>query len=193
MKKRIALVLAAMMAVGSMGMVSFAEETEAPVVELNWEDVEPIVEASGAEGDFVTFDEVAVKMWLPMVLDEIDLTEEDKEEGYIGYYEAGEDAESEAAVSVVYVDLGGMELSEYAEKVAEEDGVSDVEMAVENGLSCVTYELKDQDSGVIAFMTEAGYVLEVTCTPISTEEAQTMLAFIASSIMPTEEAAETEA
>ena len=193
MKKKIALVLAAMMAVGSMGMVSFAEETEAPVVELNWEDVEPIVEASGVEGDFVTFDEVALKMWLPMVLDEIDLTEEDKEAGYIGYYETGEDAESEAAVSVVYVDLGGMELSEYAEKVAEEEGVSDVEMAVVNGLACVTYELKDQDSGVVAFTTEAGYGLEITCSPISTDEAKSMLAFIVSSIMPTEEAAETEA
>ena len=65
MKKKIALVLAAMMAVGSMGMASFAEETEAQVTELNWEAVEPIMEAIGIEGDFVTFDEVAVKMWLP--------------------------------------------------------------------------------------------------------------------------------
>ena len=193
MKKKIALVLAAMMAVGSMGMASFAEETEAQVTELNWEAVEPILEAIGIEGDFVTFDEVAVKMWLPAILDEVELTDEDNEAGYIGYYETGEDAESEAAVSVVYVDLGGMELSEYAEKVAEEDGVSDVEMATVNGLPCVTYELKDQDSGVLAFMTEAGYGLEITCSPVSTEEAQSMLAFILSSIMPTEEAAETEA
>ena len=78
MKKKIARVLAAMMAVGSMGMASFAEETEAQVTELNWEAVEPIMEAIGVEGDFVTFDEVAVKMWLPSVLDEVELTDEDK-------------------------------------------------------------------------------------------------------------------
>ena len=192
MKKRVALVMAAVLAAGSMGMVSFAGETEAQVTELKWSDVEEFIEESGIKGDFVTFDEIAVQMWLPEILEEVELTDEDKEAGFIGYYETGDDAEEKAAVSVVYVDLDGMDISEYAEQLAEIDGVSDIEIGFVNGLPCVSYEMKDQDSGTLAFMTEAGYGLEVTCTPVSGEEAQTMLAFILSSIMPEEEA-ETEA
>lgn len=190
MKKRIALVMAAMMVAGS--MTAFAAETEAPVTELNWSDVEEALEQSGIEGDFVTFDEIAMQMWLPYDLEDVELTDEDKEAGFIGYFETAEDAEDKAAVSVVYVDMSGMDLSEYAEQLAEIDGVSEIEPGYVNGLPCVSYEIKDQDSGTVAFMTEAGYALEVTCSPISSDEAKAMTAFILCSIMPEEEA-ETEA
>lgn len=191
MKKRIALVLAAMMAAGSIATVSFAEDA---VTELNWSDVAEAVEKSGLEGDFVTFDEVAVQMWVPSVLSEVELTDEDKEAGFIGYFATEEGAEQEAAVSVVYVDLGGMELDAYAEELAGIDGVSEIELGYVNGLPCVSYEMEEQDSGSMTFMTEAGYALEVTCAPVSTEEAMTVAAYIMCSIMPTEEAeAATEA
>lgn len=192
MKKRIALIMAAMMVAGSMGMTCFAAETEAPVAELNWSDVEEYLDQLGLEGDFVTFDEVAVQMWLPKEMKEVELTDEDKEAGFIGYFESSDDAEEAAAVSVVYVDLDGIDLSDYADMLAEMDGVSDIEPGVVNGFPCVSYLIEDQDSGSLTFMTEAGYGLEVTCSPVSTEEAQTMAAFIMSSIMPEKEA-ETEA
>lgn len=191
MKKGIALVMAAMMVAGSMGTVCFAGETEAPVTELNWSDVEGYLDQLGIEGDFVSFDEIAMKMWLPDNLKEVELTDEDKEEGFIGYFESTDDSEEQSAVSVVYVDLDGMDILDYADQLAGMDGVSDIEPGIVNGLPCVSYEMKDQDSGTLAFMTEAGYGLEVTCTPVSSDEAQAMVAFILSSIMPDEEA-ETE-
>ena len=192
MKKGIALVMAAMMAAGSMGTACFAGETEAPVTELKWSDVEGYLDQLGIEGDFVSFDEVAMKMWLPDNMKEVELTDEDKESGFIGYFESTDDSDEDAAVSVVYVNLDGMDISEYADQLAEMDGVSDIEPGIVNGLPCVSYEMKDQESGTLAFMTEAGYGLEVTCTPISSDEAQTMVGLILSSIMPEEEA-ETEA
>ena len=191
MKKGIALVMAAMMVAGSMGTVCFAGETEAPVTELNWSDVEGYLDQLGIEGDFVSFDEIAMKMWLPDNLKEVELTDEDKEEGFIGYFESTDDSDEQSAVSVVYVDLDGMDILDYADQLAGMDGVSDIEPGIVNGLPCVSYEMKDQDSGTLAFMTEAGYGLEVTCTPVSSDEAQAMVAFILSSIMPDEEA-ETE-
>ena len=191
MKKGIALVMAAMMVAGSMGTVCFAGETEAPVTELNWSDVEGYLDQLGIEGDFVSFDEIAMKMWLPDNLKEVELTDEDKEEGFIGYFESTDDSDEQSAVSVVYVDLDGMDIMDYADQLAGMDGVSDIEPGIVNGLPCVSYEMKDQDSGTLAFMTEAGYGLEVTCTPVSSDEAQAMVAFILSSIMPDEEA-ETE-
>jgi hypothetical protein len=184
--------MAAMMAAGSMGTVCFAGETEAPVTELSWSDVEGYLDQLGIEGDFVSFDEIAMKMWLPDNLKEVELTDEDKEEGFIGYFESTDDSEEQSAVSVVYVDLDGMDILDYADQLAGMDGVSDIEPGIVNGLPCVSYEMKDQDSGTLAFMTEAGYGLEVTCTPISSDEAQTMVGLILSSIMPDEEA-ETEA
>lgn len=187
MKKGIALVMAAMMVAGSMGTVCFAGETEAPVTELNWSDVEGYLDQLGIEGDFVSFDEIAMKMWLPDNLKEVELTDEDKEEGFIGYFESTDDSEEQSAVSVVYVDLDGMDILDYADQLAGMDGVSDIEPGIVNGLPCVSYEMKDQDSGTLAFMTEAGYGLEVTCTPVSSDEAQAMVAFILSSIMPDEE------
>ena len=192
MKKQIALVMAAMMVAGSMGTACFAGETEAPVTELNWSDAEEYLDELGIEGDFVSFDEVAMKMWLPGNMQEVELTDEDKEAGFIGYFESTDDSDEKDAVSVVYVNMDGMDISDYADQLAEMDGVSDIEPGIVNGLPCVSYEMKDQDSGTLAFTTEAGYVLEVACTPVSSDEAQTMAGFIMCSIMPDEEA-ETEA
>ena len=48
---------------------------------LNWETVVPILEAGNVTGEFYTFDEIAVKIWLPEGLLPVELTEEDKKNG----------------------------------------------------------------------------------------------------------------
>lgn len=177
--KKLALALAAMMTVACFSTVSFAEET----VTINWSDVEEIVEASGVKGSFVTLDEIAVKMWMPDDLKPMELTDEDKDAGFIAYYT---NEEGDAAVSVVYADVNNMSLDEYFEYLEAADGVSDIEFGVLNGLECVTYEMKETDSASIAFATEAGYVLEVTLAPMSDEEFAPLASFITCSIMPEE-------
>ena len=146
---------------------------------LNWEAVEPILAAGNVNGQFYTFDEIAVKIWLPEGLNAVELTEEDKANGYIGYFTPDDES---AAVAVMYVDLNGMSLEEYAQYLASEADVTEIEMATVNGFPCVTYKLPAQDSVSITFTTEAGYALEVTCTPASVENAELVWGAVVASI-----------
>ena len=157
------------------------ETTEEGTNSLNWEDVEPILEAGEVNGDFHTFDEIDVKIWLPEGCDPVELTDEDKENGYIGYFMPEDES---AAVAVVYVDVNGMSLEEYAEYLASEDDVAEVEAGTVNGFPCVTYKMPENDSMNITFTTEAGYALEVTCTPASEENAELVWGVVMASIQP---------
>ncbi len=98
MKKLFALMLALCL----MGSVAMADAN------LTWDAVAETAEQ--VDGGFQTFDEIAVKIWMPAVLQAVELTDEDKEAGYIGYYAT---ADESAAVSVMYVNVEGMTLEEY--------------------------------------------------------------------------------
>lgn len=174
MKKFLAVVMALCL------MMSCALAEEAPA--LNWADVEPVLEASGVTGEFYTFEEIAVAIWMPEGLNPVELTDEDKENGFIGYF-APED--QSASVSIVYVDVNGMSLEEYGEYLTNEAGATEVEVATVNGLPCVSYKLPEQDSVSITFTTEKGYALEVTCAPLSEENAELVWGAVVASIQPT--------
>ena len=156
---------------------ALAEETPS----LNWEDFAPILEAGGVTGQFYTFDEIAVKMWLPDGINPVELTEEDTSKGYVGYFMPDDES---AAVAVMYVDVNGMTLEQYAEYLTGEADATEVEMGTVNGLPCVSYKLPEQDTVNIAFTTEAGYILEVTCWPLSEENAELVWGAVVSSIQP---------
>lgn len=150
---------------------------------LNWETVVPVLEAGNVTGEFHTFDEIAVKIWLPEGMLPVELTEEDKENGYIGYFMPEDES---AQMAVMYVDINGMSLEEYAQYLASEDSVTDVEAGTVNGFPCVSYKLPAQDSVSVTFTTEAGYALEVTCTPASEENAELVWGAVISSIQAAE-------
>ena len=171
MKKLLCVLIALMM----MATVALAEEAPA----LNWEDFQPVIEASGLTGDFYTFDEIAVKIWLPEGLNPVELTDEDRENGFIGYFMPEDES---AAMSVVYVDISGMSLEEYAESLAAEGDVTEIEVGTVNGLPCVSYKMPEQDSVSVTFTTEAGYALEITCTPVSEEGAEMVWGVVIGSI-----------
>ena len=170
--------LCVLMALCLMMSAALAEEA----VELNWSDFEPILEAGGVTGQFYTFDEVAVKMWVPDGLEPVELSEEDVAKGFIGYF-APEDGS--AAVSIVYVDINDSSLEDYAAYLPE-TGATEIETGIVNGLPCVSYKLPEQDSVSVTFTTEAGYALEVTCTPLSEENAELVWGAVISSIQATE-------
>ena len=156
---------------------ALAEELPA----LNWEDFEPIMEASGVTGEFVTFDEIAVKIWIPDGMIAGELAQEDIDKGFIGCYMPEDQS---ASMSVVYVDTDGMTLEQFGENLANLEGVTEIEYGTVNGLPCVTYQIPDQDSVSIAFTTEAGYILEVTCWPLSEENATLVWGAVTASIQP---------
>ena len=170
MKKLVVLILALCM----LCSVAFADE-------LTWASVEEA--ASQIAGEFKTFDEISVKIWMPDVLQAVELSDEDRSNGYIGYFMT-EDQSS--AVAVMYVDMNGMSLEEYEAQLKEMDGVSDIEAGTVNGLPALSYAIKEKDTGVLAFTTQKGYILEVSCAPISDEGFAQVVGVILSSIQSAE-------
>ena len=151
-------------------------------VQVNWSDYfEGAIAASNVAGGFVTFDEIAVKFWIPEELKAVELTDEDRANGYIGYFA---DDNNEAKLAVAYVDTNGMTLEKYTEALKGIDGVTEIEMAVVNGIPAVNYQVPESDTLNIAFTTEKGYILEITMAPLSAEGADMVWGAVAASIQP---------
>ena len=176
------------------GIVACAGETESGATELKWEDFVALNDAADediiSQGDFVTFDEIACQMWVPNVMKAVELTDEDVEAGYIGYFST-EDEENVAAV--MYVDVDGMDLDGYIEYLAGEDDVEEVARMTINGLPAVSYDMPEKDTTCVAFETEAGYILEFSFAPMSDENYQGIIAFMGGSIQPADVEESTEA
>ena len=175
MKKILCVVLMICMMMGA----ALAEETPA----LNWEDVVPVIEASGLSGQFYTFEDIAVKFWLPEGLNPVELSEEDTENGLIAYFMPDDES---AAVSISYVNVDGASLEDYAAYLSGESDVTEVEAGTVNGFPCVSYKMPEKDSVNIAFTTELGYILEVSCTPVSEENAELVWGVVVASIQAAE-------
>ena len=161
-------------------MTSFALAESAP--ELNWEDFEPIMEQAGISGEFYTFDEIAVAIWIPEGLEPVELTDEAVEAGCIAYFTPEDES---ASVTVNYVNADAASLEEYAEALPQV-GAEEIEMGLVNGLPCVSYNLPEQDAVCAAFTTEAGYILEVACWPMSEEGSEVIWGAVAASIQAVE-------
>ena len=176
MKKLVAIVLslAMMLCVGA-AFATEAEQTD--VIEINWPDIEAQGAETIAQGDFVTFDEIAVKIWIPNVFAAVELSDEDREQGYIGYYQV---EDGSAAIGVMYVEVG-MTLEEYKEQ-AVEAGASDVEDVIINGGSAVSYTMSESDTACVSMITDSGYVFEVSGAPVSDEEFASLLSIVMASI-----------
>ena len=168
MKKLFALILATLMVLGCAAVAS-AEQVQ--TLELNWEAFEAEIESSEEmkaawSGDFVTMDEIAMKLYIPASFEQTELTDEDREAGYIAYFAMGEDA----GIGIQYVDAGGMSLEEYAKALTEEYGFECMD-AVVNGLPALAYSFteNDRETAVLAFATEKGYILEIAFAPTNDE------------------------
>jgi len=146
---------------------------------ITWEEVAPTLEGAGIEGQFYTFEQIAVKIWIPNGMSATELPNEN----YIGYF-AAEDGD---AVAVMYADVEIKNLDDYAVFVAENGGAN-VETGTVNGLPCITYEFTS-DAGlcqVCSFTTEAGYILEVAVGPLPDDNAKMGAGFVLASIQAAE-------
>ena len=148
----------------------------ASAADLNWADAEEA--ASQIAGEFKTFDEISVKIWIPDVLKAVDAGE-----NRIGYFMTEDES---AAISVQYVDMNGMSLEEYEAALKDDADVSELEFGTVNGLPALSYMLKENDTACIAFTTEMGYILEVACAPMSDEGFAGLVALVISSIQSAE-------
>ena len=178
MKKVVAILLTLCIALTA--VCALAEEPA--LKEINWSDLEQQVAEAGMQGGFVTFDEIALQMWVPDVMPAVELTEEDQEMGFISYFMT---ADESAAVGVQYVDASGMSLEDYAAQM-EQNGATELEYILLNGLHTLTYSMPDSDAACVAFATEAGYILNFTLAPVSDENVAAMATIMMASIQATE-------
>ena len=188
MKKLFALILAALMVLGCAAVAS-AEQVQ--TLELNWEDFEAEIESSEEmkaawSGDFVTMDEIAMKLYIPASFEQTELTDEDREAGYIAYFAMGEDM----GIGIQYVDADGMSLEEYAQRLTE-DGI-ECTNAVVNGLPALAYSFTedDRETSVLAFSTEMGYILEIAFAPVNDEGFGAVATVLMASVQAAEQDAE---
>ena len=189
MKKLITLILAALIVLGCTAVAS-AEQVQ--TLELNWEDFEAEIESSEEmkaawSGDFVTMDEIAMKLYIPASFEQVELTDEDREAGYIAYFTMAEDK----GIGIQYVDVGGMSLEEYAQRLTEEYGY-ECTNAVVNGLPALGYSFTedDRETAVLAFATEKGYLLEISFAPTNDEGFSAVATVLMASVQAAEEATE---
>ena len=185
MKKLFALILAALMV---LGCTAVASAEQAQTLELNWENFAGEIEASeeakaALSGDFVTMEEIALKIYIPAAFNQAELTDEDREAGYIAYFTMGEDT----GIGIQYVDMSGMSLEEYAQRLTEEYGYECMD-AVVNGLPALAYSFteNDRETSVLAFSTEKGYILEIAFAPTNDEGFAAVAAVLMASVQAAE-------
>ena len=165
MKKLFALVLALFLLCGCTALADN---------EISWEQVEPLLEQAGVNGNLYTFDQIAVAIFIPEGMESVELPND----SYIGYFAA----EDGSAVAVQYVNVEGMDLETYTAALPGV-GATEIETGTVNGMPCVTYEIPANKTMNIAFTTEAGYILEVVVGPVEEDNAKTAAGFIMASIM----------
>ncbi len=182
MKKLVFVVLAVLLLTFS---AVFAQETETETVqEINWEDIASVVEESGLEGQFYNVSDLGIVMWIPAQLQEVELTEEDVENGYLCYLS---DEEETAAVAVIAGDGDGMTLDDWYAQLSEDEDVAELEYGLINGLAAVTYSLPEDDTNNVTFVTDSGYLVEFTFWPASDEGFSQIAMIMAASIQAGEE------
>ena len=165
MKKIFALMLALCL---MLGCTALADN------DVSWEQVAPMLETAGVTGEFVTFEQVAIALFIPTGAVAAELPDE----SFIGYF-VSEDG-SDDTIAIQYIDVNGMTLEDYQAAVANVEGVSGLEAGTVNGLPCISYEYNG--NMVCSFTTQMGYVLEVAVGPLSDDDDKLAASFILASI-----------
>jgi hypothetical protein len=168
MKKLFALMLALCLMLGCTALAD---------TDISWEQVAPLLEANGVTGQWYTFEQIAVAIFIPDGLAPAELPDE----SYIGYFAA----EDGSAVAVQYVNVDGMDLETYAAALPDA-GATGIEAGTVNGLPCVSYDLAESNAMCVAFTTQMGYILEAVVAPVADDNAKLAASVILASIQAVE-------
>ena len=166
-------ILAIVMALCLLGACALAEATE-----VKWADFAEAVAANGIEGDIYPISDLGVSMFIPNVFQEVELSEEDVQNGYLCYLTTEDQS---AAVAVMYANLGSASLEDYAATLPEV-GATDIDNCVINGIPAVSYQMPENDTVNVAMLTDTGYGIEFVFSPASDEGFQTVAAIMTASI-----------
>lgn len=149
----------------------------AAFADLSWNDNQQA--AAQIDGEFHTYDEPGLKCWIPTVLQQVDLSEEERKSGYIDYFATADDS---SAVAVQYLHAGIHTVEEYCNMLNAHTDVSDINTISVNGLNAAIYAIKATDVTCISIPKGDGYVYEMTFYPMSDDGFSAVAVLIASSI-----------
>ena len=168
MKKAIALILSLMLAIAS--AAACAEN-------LEWKDgkTDDVMPA----GEFHTFEEAGLKAWIPSYMDEVELTEEDRTQGFLAYFSQSDNSHM---ISAVYVETDLKTQEEYVQALETIKGVSDISAITVNGLPAVFYNLKENETSTVTIIEGNGKVFELTVYPATGDENLAAALYVFSSI-----------
>ena len=133
MKKLFALILSLCLLAAC---CAFAEEAENNLPEINWADFEGA--ASQIDGQFVAIADLGLKMFVPAIFGNAEVSEEQKAAGVIAILSTADGA---GRVSITYQSLGEMEDDQFEEELVKA-GATDIEYAKLNGGDAMSYDLE---------------------------------------------------
>ena len=177
MKKALFVVFAVLML--SFAAVS-AQETQT-VTEVNWSDLEPTLGELLNEGEFYSVSDLGLQMWIPSVLTEQELTDEEIESGDISYLT---DEENTVGVNISYMDMEGATLDDMVAYFSQAEGYADVEKVILNGLEAISLTDTENETMLVGLMTEKGYLIQFMFYPTSNEDFKQVASVMAASIQP---------
>ena len=162
--------------------------------ELNWKDFSSDEEYKDLvpKGDFTTFKKIGVKIWMPKMLKPVELNAEEKKAGYIGYFQLEDYEDYAVGVTLTEMSTRCKNAAELLKLLAKVKGISNRKLVVVNGITGVTYDIKEKDTTVLAFLTEKGRCMEFAFSPASDEDFMRYILLISSSIQNAEVKKKTE-
>ena len=162
--------------------------------ELNWkdfssdEDYEDLI----PKGDFTAFKKIGVKIWMPKMLKPVELSAEEKKAGYIGYFQLEDYEDYAVGVTLTEMSTRCKNAAELLKLLGKVKGISNRKLVSVNGITGVTYDIKEKDTTVLAFLTEKGRCMEFAFSPASDEDFMRYILLISSSIQNAEVKKKTE-
>ena len=169
MKKFLAILMTVLMLLCSVGAMADT---------VDWDDdLAALALSIDPDAHFHPVSNLGVMMWIPTNFKELQLTQEDLDNGYIAYLITDDET---AAVAITYAEFDGT-LGDMAEQ-AEAMGMKDVSKDYINGIPAVTFVSEENDSFVVVYSTTGGYLLMFTFAPISDETFNVVGTLMAASI-----------
>jgi len=130
--------------------------------EYYWEDTAEEIEELGMEGSFKVFPEFGFQLWIPDMLSEVELSDEEFDDGYIARYESDNGYTADLIWTPMDEDTG---LLDYA-AILDDNGMEYEESTI-NGMDALLITDEEQDAAVIAFTDRDEDLVELSLYPLS--------------------------
>ena len=148
---------------GNLGEPKEETESEEASAELNWADMEAMIDLVDLDGGFYRYPGLDFRVWIPGTLQQTQITEEQVDRSWIDFFTD----ESEDCAIVIQLDYLGMPLEQL--KATAESEYSGVSLLKINGRDALVY-FQNDDAMSVVFPAEDGYFVMLTYGGITDQD-----------------------